>query len=134
MINPSAEITPGYGLSTVQLKSGDMASGRLISENKKEVVLAALDGKETTYPRTEIAELSPPISAMPAMGATLASSGFKRSDFLFGFSEKLQSWQGCSAEARRVSHQIETEIFFAEFRSLDWLYLRDYHIFWFVLA
>ena len=72
VIYPSAEITPGYGLSTVQLKSGDMASGRLISENKKEVVLAALDGKETTYPRTEIAELSPPISAMPAMGATLA--------------------------------------------------------------
>jgi quinoprotein glucose dehydrogenase len=72
VIYPSAEITPGYGLSTLQLKSGDMASGRLISENKKEVVLAALDGKETTYPRTEIAELSPPISAMPAMGATLA--------------------------------------------------------------
>ena len=71
MIYPSAEITPGYGLSTVQLKSGDVASGRLISENKKKVVLAALDGKETTYPRTEIAELSPPISAMPAMGATL---------------------------------------------------------------
>ena len=71
VVNPSAEITPGYGLSTVQLKSGDMASGRLISENKKEVVLAALDGKEMTYPRTEIAELSPPISAMPAMGATL---------------------------------------------------------------
>jgi quinoprotein glucose dehydrogenase len=72
VIYPSAEITPGYGLSTVQLKSGDMASGRLISENKKEVVLAALDGKEITYPRTEIAELSPPISAMPAMGAMLA--------------------------------------------------------------
>jgi len=71
VIYPSAEITPGYGLATMQLKSGDMASGRLISENKKEVVLAALDGKETTYPRTEIAELSPPISAMPAMGATL---------------------------------------------------------------
>ena len=72
VIYPSAEITPGYGLTTVQLKSGDMASGRLISENKKEVVLAALDGKEITYPRTEIAELSPPISAMPAMGAMLA--------------------------------------------------------------
>ena len=72
VIYPSAEITPGYGLSTVQLKSGDMASGRLISENKEEVVLAALDGKEITYPRTEIAELSPPISAMPAMGAMLA--------------------------------------------------------------
>jgi quinoprotein glucose dehydrogenase len=71
VIYPSAEITPGYGLSTLQLKSGDMASGRLISENNKEVVLAALDGKETTYPRAEIAELSPPISAMPAMGATL---------------------------------------------------------------
>ena len=72
VIYPSAEITPGYGLSTVQLKSGDMASGRLISENNEEVVLAALDGKEITYPRTEIAELSPPISAMPAMGAMLA--------------------------------------------------------------
>ena len=72
MINPSAEITPGYGLSTVQLQSGDIASGRLVSENDQEVVLAALDGKETTYLRTEIVELSPPISAMPAMGATLA--------------------------------------------------------------
>ena len=72
VINPSAEITPGYGLSTVQLKSGDFVSGRLHSENQTEVVLAALDGTKTTYSRTEIAELSPPISAMPAMGATLA--------------------------------------------------------------
>ena len=72
VINPSAEITPGYGLSTVQLNSGDFVSGRLHSENQTEVVLAALDGTKTTYSRTEIAELSPPISAMPAMGATLA--------------------------------------------------------------
>jgi len=77
VIYPSAEITPGYGLATMQLKSGDVASGRLISENKKEVVLAALDGKETAYPRTEIAELSPPISAMPAMGATLAPENLR---------------------------------------------------------
>lgn len=72
VLNPSAEITPGYGLSTVQLKSGEMVSGRLLSENRNEVILVSLDGKKSCYPRSEVDEVSPPISAMPAMGATLA--------------------------------------------------------------
>ena len=71
VVNPSAEITPGYGLSTVQLKSGDLASGRLISENKKKWCSLPWMEKKRLI-RAEIAELSPPISAMPAMGATLA--------------------------------------------------------------
>lgn len=72
ILNPSAEITPGYGLSTVLLKEGDALSGRLVSDEKDTVVLVSLDGKQSKFDRSEISEITPPISAMPAMGQSLS--------------------------------------------------------------
>ena len=73
IVNPSAEITPGYGLSTVILKNGEAHSGRLADENKKEVKLITMDGKDLTFARKEVSQLSPPISAMPPMGQVLST-------------------------------------------------------------
>ena len=77
IVNPSAEITPGYGLSTVVLKNGEAYSGRLASESPKAVNLVSLDGKEMNFDRDQITQVSPPISAMPPMGQVLSPADLR---------------------------------------------------------
>jgi putative heme-binding domain-containing protein len=77
IVNPSAEITPGYGLSTVVLKNGEAYSGRLISESPKAIHLVSLDGKEMNFDREQITQVSPPISAMPPMGQVLSPADLR---------------------------------------------------------
>ncbi|MDG0965147.1 MAG: HEAT repeat domain-containing protein [Opitutales bacterium] len=74
LVNPSAEITPGYGLSTVSTKEGITLVGRIAeeSEDNATLVLISPDGKETLLKQEDISSISPPISAMPALGLTLA--------------------------------------------------------------
>ncbi|MEC7626981.1 MAG: HEAT repeat domain-containing protein [Verrucomicrobiota bacterium] len=71
LVNPSAEITPGYGLSNVVLNSGTALVGRLASEKEDEVTVITPDGATHEVDRNEIAAISPPISAMPPLGLTL---------------------------------------------------------------
>ena len=71
LVNPSAEITPGYGLSNVVLTSGSALVGRLASEEEDEVTVITPDGASHEVERKEIAAISPPISAMPPLGLTL---------------------------------------------------------------
>jgi putative heme-binding domain-containing protein len=71
LVNPSAEITPGYGLSNVVLTSGSALVGRLASEEEDEVTVITPDGASHEVDRKEIAAISPPISAMPPLGLTL---------------------------------------------------------------
>ena len=77
IVNPSAEISPGYGLSTVILHNGEAYSGRLADENKKEVKIITMDGQDLTFARKEVSQLSPPISAMPPMGQVLSTSDLR---------------------------------------------------------
>lgn len=70
--DPMAEISPGYGTSSVTLKSGEAAVGRLARESKDEVVLITANGEERVFRRDEIAGVTPPVSAMPPMGAVLS--------------------------------------------------------------
>ena len=69
--DPSAVIAPGYGTSTVTLESGDLVVGRIADENAKQVSVIAPDGTTRVVPRSEIASITPPISTMPPLGATL---------------------------------------------------------------
>ena len=62
LVNPSAEITPGYGLSNVVLNSGSALVGRLASEAEDEVTVITPDGASHEVDRNEIAAISPPIS------------------------------------------------------------------------
>ena len=73
LVNPNAEITPGYGLSTLSTKEGISLVGRIVknSEDNSSVVLISPDGKEATFKPEEIASISPPVSAMPPLGLTL---------------------------------------------------------------
>jgi putative heme-binding domain-containing protein len=73
LVNPSAEITPGYGLSTVSTNDGITLVGRISeqSDDNRTLVLISPDGKETELKQEDISSVSPPVSAMPPLGLTL---------------------------------------------------------------
>jgi quinoprotein glucose dehydrogenase len=67
LLNPIAQIAPGYGLVSITLKDGKIISAALDKEDKKQIVLRTPDGKTQTIPRDQIATTTPPISVMPPM-------------------------------------------------------------------
>lgn len=74
IVNPSAEITAGYGLSTISTTDGISMVGRVVESADKNdsIVLISPDQKETIIERIDIESISPPVSAMPALGLTLS--------------------------------------------------------------
>lgn len=75
--NPGAEITPGYGMTTVTLKNNESVIGRLAKETPEEVTVIGLDNSERKIARSEIASTAPPVSAMPPMAAALPPRDFR---------------------------------------------------------
>lgn len=71
LVNPNAEIAPGYGLSTVTLADGSLVIGRISVDTKESVTVVAADGKETVLPRAKVKSVTPPVSAMPPMALAL---------------------------------------------------------------
>lgn len=71
LINPNAVIAEGYGMSSATLKDGTALVGRLTKDTPEEVQLISVDGKTTTLQRTELASITPPMSAMPPMALAL---------------------------------------------------------------
>lgn len=71
LVNPNAEIAEGFGMTSATLADGTVLLGRLAKETEKEVFIIDLEGKQTRVPRTEIATLTPPVSAMPPMALTM---------------------------------------------------------------
>lgn len=69
--NPGAEITPGYGMTSVSLKSGDAIVGRLSKEAVDHLVVVGLDNKPVRVARADIKDVAPPVSAMPPVAAAL---------------------------------------------------------------
>jgi len=71
IVDPGAEITEGYGTTTVTLKSGDTVIGRVASEADEHLVVVGLENQKTRVNRSGIESIAPPVSAMPPMGAVL---------------------------------------------------------------
>jgi len=90
LVNPSADVVPGYGLTLVTLKNGESIGGALLKETDDAIVLGVPESgdptavpapgaaattaaaqSEKTIPLDEIASRQPPVSAMPPMGAIL---------------------------------------------------------------
>jgi len=70
LVLPQAEITPGYGVMSVVKRDGTTVGGTLIDESDDVLVLQT--GEDTLrIPKAEIAEQTPPLSTMPAMGDIL---------------------------------------------------------------
>ena len=71
LVNPNAEISPGYGLSTVMMSNGDAVVGRILADEDDSLVILSPDGKQQEINKAEVSEVSPPVSAMPPLGMTL---------------------------------------------------------------
>ncbi|HTV02169.1 MAG TPA: HEAT repeat domain-containing protein [Luteitalea sp.] len=72
LVDPNKRIAPGFGTVGITLKSGDRVDGTLREETDTEVVVGV--GTPMTVRRiakTEIAERTDPISAMPPLGLVL---------------------------------------------------------------
>ena len=71
LVYPSAEISPGYGLSTVSLKNGDAQVGRILANESESLTILSPDGVKHELNKSEVSDVSPPVSAMPPLGMTL---------------------------------------------------------------
>lgn len=69
--NPNAVITEGFSSITAIMKDESILSGRLMKEDEHAYHLIAPDGKELAVKKADISEKTPPVSAMPPIGAAL---------------------------------------------------------------
>ncbi len=77
LVNPNAEIAAGYGLSSVTLADGTLVAGRITEDTPEKLTLIALDGKESSYTRSQVKTLTPPVSAMPPMALSLPPTNLR---------------------------------------------------------
>jgi putative heme-binding domain-containing protein len=82
LVNPSVEISPGYGLSNVTLLQGTSLIGRIAEKKDGIVMVIAPDGNKTAVREDQVKDISPPVSAMPPMGLTLSPNDLRN---LIGF-------------------------------------------------
>lgn len=71
MVNPSAQIAPGYGVASVTLKDGSSVAGILKAEDAKGLTILDGEGKEVRVALDKIASRTPAVSSMPPMFALL---------------------------------------------------------------
>jgi putative heme-binding domain-containing protein len=67
LINPSARIAPGYGVVTVETKSGETISGILQDENQEELMIKVGNEPEKVIAKADIAKQTNAPSSMPDM-------------------------------------------------------------------
>ena len=71
LINPGAEIAPGYGLGTIKLKNGSEIGGNFLPDDADGNAVINFGDITKTIKKSEIASKSKPLSAMPPMTALL---------------------------------------------------------------
>ena len=85
LLEPNARITAGYGTVSVTLKNGQKMDGTLREETATHlVIVAGTPPAEQRVAKTEIAQRTDPVSAMPPMGAILKPREIR--DLLAGLS------------------------------------------------
>jgi quinoprotein glucose dehydrogenase len=65
LLLPQAQIAPGFGSVAVTLRGGEIVNGVQLSESASEVVVDTGDGQPRRIALREVAERTPPASAMP---------------------------------------------------------------------
>ena len=71
LVDPQAEIAPGYGMMSLKTKGGISVSGALKEENGKTLTLILPDKTEETINIEGIESRTGPVSVMPPMGGIL---------------------------------------------------------------
>ncbi len=67
LVEPSAKIVVGFGIETIQLKSGETVAGSVLKETPKAIDVKLPDGKTRRLNVADVAQRTPPISVMPPM-------------------------------------------------------------------
>ncbi|MFT5131431.1 MAG: quinoprotein glucose dehydrogenase, partial [Rhodothermales bacterium] len=71
MIDPSADLAPGYAVTTLSFKDGSSKTGFLVAKTDSSVAIK--EGEEVhEYPLEQVSAQTPAISSMPPIGETLA--------------------------------------------------------------
>jgi len=72
LIDPQADIAPGYGVVSITLKDGSTASGIAGNEDSDSIGILSVDREDAQrIPKSNIASKTDPISTMPPMGFVL---------------------------------------------------------------
>ncbi len=71
LTNPGAKVAMGFGISSVTLKGGKTVAGIVIADTADHVDLDS-SGKVLRVRKADIGSMTPPVSAMPPMGAILS--------------------------------------------------------------
>ncbi|WP_439582712.1 HEAT repeat domain-containing protein [Dyadobacter bucti] len=72
LIEPSARLSPGYGMVMLTLKDGTSAAGILSQENEHELVLKTSEAEPLKIPVARIAKRENVPSSMPPMGSIMS--------------------------------------------------------------
>ncbi|MBE9465176.1 HEAT repeat domain-containing protein [Dyadobacter subterraneus] len=72
LIEPSARLSPGFGMVVLTLKDGQTASGILSEENAHELVLKTSEAEPLKIPVSRIAKRDNVPSSMPPMGSIMS--------------------------------------------------------------
>jgi quinoprotein glucose dehydrogenase len=72
LIEPSARLSPGYGMVMLTLKDGTSAAGILSQENEHELVLKTSEAEPLKIPIARIAKRENVPSSMPPMGSIMS--------------------------------------------------------------
>jgi quinoprotein glucose dehydrogenase len=70
LVDPQAEVTPGYGVISITTGSGELLSGTLLEENDSALVIES-GGRTLTVPQTRVASRTRVASPMPAIALAL---------------------------------------------------------------
>jgi quinoprotein glucose dehydrogenase len=65
IVDPQADLVPGYGIITLQLKNAQTVAGNLISRDDQSITVKLPDGSIQTIARYEVKSESKPIGTMP---------------------------------------------------------------------
>jgi len=67
LVEPSAKVVVGFGIETIQLKSGETVAGSVLNETPKTIDVKLPDGKTRRLNVSDVAQRTPPVSVMPPM-------------------------------------------------------------------
>lgn len=71
LVDPGADIAPGYGTMTLVLNSGETVTGVYLGETPKAIELEQSKGGKKKYNRQSIKSITKPVSGMPPMNYLL---------------------------------------------------------------
>lgn len=71
IVNPNAEIVPGYGISVVTLTDGTTLAGTILEETAAGLTLKTAAGETRAVSRSSVREQTPAVSPMPPLGLSL---------------------------------------------------------------